>query len=150
MDIPAQIAQLPILSRPQLLELWQKVYREPAPQGLRREILIPFLAYRIQEVAYGGLTSTTRSELRRMARGLEKSSYSAAPTVRMKLRPGTRLIREWRGGRHEVIVTDTGYVYKGSPYISLSQIARTITGTQWSGPAFFGLKKKSLPTRPND
>jgi hypothetical protein len=148
LDVPTQIAKLPSLTRQQLLELWQEIHRKPAPQGLRREILIPFLAYRIQEVAYGGLKSTTRSELRCLARDLKKASGSNAPPPKMKLRPGTRLIREWRGNRHEVTVTEAGYTYKGGCYLSLSQIACKITGTQWSGPAFFGLKKKVAPSQP--
>ena len=145
-DIPAQIAELPTLSRQQLLDLWQKHYGKPAPAGIRRELLIPFLAYRIQENAYGGLKPSTRSELRRIARGLENSATTSARMIRRRLKAGTRIFREWRGETHEVIATDSGYEYRGKSYRSLSRIARLITGTQWSGPAFFGLRQStSLP-----
>jgi hypothetical protein len=140
-DIPAQITQLRSLSRQQLLELWQKLYQKSAPEGVRREILIPFLAYRIQENAYGGLKPSARSELRRIARELERSKDSSKLRVRQSAKTGTRIYREWRGETHEVIVTKTGYEYRGVACRSLSQIARKITGVQWSGPAFFRLNR---------
>ncbi len=127
------------LSRLQLLELWQKVYGRGAPEGLRRELLVPFLAYRIQENALGGLKPSTLSELRRIARDLEKPGGSTESTYRTKMKSGTRLIRQWRGEAHEVAATESGFEYRGSTYQSLSEIARKITGTRWSGPAFFKL-----------
>lgn len=136
-----QVAKLQVLSRSGLLYLWQKLYKEAAPQGIRREILVPFLAYRIQENAHGGLKSTARAELHRIAKALEKDRTSTDPPIRSRVKTGTRLFREWRGHTHEVFVTDSGYEYRGGSYKSLSEIARKITGTRWSGPAFFGLKK---------
>jgi hypothetical protein len=138
-DIPAQLAQLRSFSRTQLLDLWQKLYQKTAPQGIRREILIPFLAYRIQEKAYGGLKPSTRSELRRLARELEKSKDSPNLKVRSRAKTGSRIYREWRGETHEVTVTGAGYEYRGLAFRSLSQIACKITGVRWSGPAFFRL-----------
>lgn len=137
--VSTQIAKLPSFSRQQLLKLWQKLYQKPAPQRIRRELLIPFLAYRIQEVAYGGLKPSTRSELRRIARELEKSKDSPNFKPRSRAKPETRIYREWRGETHEVIATEAGYEYRGVACRSLSQIARKITGVQWSGPAFFRL-----------
>lgn len=127
------------MSRPQLLELWQKVYGRAAPEGLRREQLVPFLAYRIQENAHGGLKPSTLSELRRIAQGLEKPGGSTESKSRMKMKSGTRLIRQWRGETHEIGATESGFEYRGTTYRSLSEIARKITGTRWSGPAFFKL-----------
>jgi hypothetical protein len=135
-----QIAQLPQLSKEQLGELWQKLYRKPAPVGIRREILIPFLAYRIQEIAYGGLKPPARLELRRIARTLKRNPTSNELLIRPRIKPGTRLLRQWRNQTHEVFVTSSGYEHGGVSYPSLSQIARKITGTRWSGPAFFGLR----------
>jgi hypothetical protein len=113
---------------------------------MRREILIPFLAYKLQEIAYGGLKSSIRAELRRIARALERNSASSKLSARPKLKPGTRLFRRWCGEMHEVFVTERGYEHRGVGYRSLSEIARQITGTRWSGPAFFGLQKNnSLP-----
>jgi len=138
-NISGQIAKLHALSRQQLLDLWQKLYRRPAPPGIRRELMVPFLAYRMQEDAYGGLKPSTRSELRRIARDIEKHLGSTELKIRPRIRPGTRLVRQWRGETHEVTVAKLGYEYRGASYHSLSKIAREITGTRWSGPAFFGL-----------
>jgi len=112
-DIPEQIAQLRSLSRQELLDLWQKLYRRVAPQGIRRELLVPFLAYRIQENAYGGIKPATRYKLRRIARELEKSAASPELRIQRKIKPGTCLLRHWRGQEHEVLVTDSGYDYRG-------------------------------------
>ena len=143
-DIAEQIAQLRHLSRQELLDLWQKLYRRAAPQGIRRELMVPFLAYRIQENAYGGLKPATRCKLRRIARELEKSGASPEVRAPRKIKPGTCLLRHWRGEGHEVRVTGSGYEYKGASFPSLSHIARQITGTRWSGPAFFGLRNGKL------
>jgi hypothetical protein len=138
-DIAGQIPQLRGFSRQQLLEVWQKLYKKAAPFGIRREIMVPFLAYKIQENAYGGLKPATRAELRRVAQTLERSRASNALPARSKIRPGTRLLRRWREEMHEVFVTELGYEYRGATYRSLSELARKITDTRWSGPAFFGL-----------
>jgi len=108
--------------------------------------MVPFLAYKIQEKAYGGLKPSTRAELRRIARSLEKSQASNSYPPQPKIRSGTRILRKWRGETHEVLVTDAGYEYREANFQSLSQIARKITGTQWSGPAFFGLRN-AAPTQ---
>jgi len=127
----------------QLLEMWQKLYKKAAPQGIRREIMVPFMAYKIQENAYGGLKPAVRTELRRIAQALERKCASTAPPIRSKIRPGTRLLRRWRGEMHEVFVTELGYEYRGATYRSLSKIACKITDTRWSGPVFFGLNTTS-------
>ena len=106
--------------------------------------MVPFLAYRIQENAYGGLKPATRFKLRRIARELEKSGASPELRIQRKIKPGTCLLRHWRGEEHEVLVTDSGYEYRGASFSSLSPIARQITGTRWSGPAFFGLRNGNL------
>jgi hypothetical protein len=145
-DIAAQVAQLPTLSRQQLLEMWQKLYKRSAPSGIRRELMVPLLAYKIQENAYGGLKSSTRAQLRRITRDLENSAGSPKIKIQYKLKAGTRIFREWRGATHEVVVTEAGYEYCGSRYRSLSEIARKITGARWSGPAFFRLNGAQAQT----
>jgi hypothetical protein len=140
-SLSARIAGLRNLTRGELLDVWRELYGRPAPPGIRREIIVPFLAYRMQEQAYGGLKSSTRSELRRIARTLERTSSSGPMKIRLRIKPGTRLVREWRGASHQVTVTESGYEYRGLSYSSLSKIARNITGTRWSGPAFFGLNE---------
>jgi hypothetical protein len=142
-DVSQKLAELPKLSRQQLLDLWQKLYRRSAPVGLRRELLIPLLAYRIQENTYGGIKPSTRAELRRIARLLEPSRRPAKRPMRARINPGTRIVRTWRGTAHEIFVADSGFEYQGTTYNSLSEIARKITGTRWSGPAFFGLNKRA-------
>jgi len=142
-DFAGQIAQLGGFSRQQLLEMWQKLYKKVAPQGIRREIIVPFLAYKIQENAYGGLKRATRAELRRIARDFEKSTASTELRIRPRIKPGSRLLRRWHGEMHEVFVAESGYEYRGATYRSLSEIARKITDTRWSGPAFFGLNTTS-------
>lgn len=109
--------------------------------------MIPFLAYRIQENAFGGLKASTRAELRRIARGIGNTSSSGAQMRQPRIKPGTQIIRQWRGETHEVVVTESGYQYRQASYKSLSEIARNITGTRWSGPAFFGLKTSKQDQR---
>ena len=108
---------------------------------MRRETLIPILAYRIQEKAFGGLKESTARKLRELA----KENAVGETPVQTSLRPkaGTRYVREHDGKLHEVTVLDAGYEYEGSNYRSLTEIAKVITGSKWSGPAFFGLKRKA-------
>ena len=122
------------------MDLWKELYGKEAPPGIRRELMVPFLTYRLQEKAYGGLKPSIRAELRRIARNLEDSVASPKLRIHPKIKSGTHIFRKWRGETHEVFVTESGYEYKGSGFRSLSQIARKITGTRWSGPAFFGLR----------
>jgi hypothetical protein len=101
--------------------------------------MILILAYRLQEQAFGSLSSISRRRLRHLARAFEANlsgSISAIPAIK----PGTRLVRQWRDQVHLVNVEASGYEYQGAKYQSLSEIARLITGTRWSGPLFFGLK----------
>ena len=93
--IPGQIGQLQSLSRQKLLELWQKPYGKAAPLGIRREVMVPFVAYRMQENQFGGLKSSTRAELRRIARSLERGS-SGELLFRPRIKSGTRLYRRWQ------------------------------------------------------
>jgi hypothetical protein len=151
LEIPDQIAKLGLSSRSDLLALWERLYNKAAPPSIRREILVPFLAYRIQENAQGGLKPSALAELRRIAKSLERNGASKEPLSRARIKTGTRLFRQWRGHTHEVFVTESGYEYRGTGYRSLSEIARKITGTRWSGPAFFGLRKaSSVPGHRNE
>ena len=106
---------------------------------------MPILAYRMQEKEYGGLSHSARKRLREIAKSIasEKRPQQEIPSGSEK---GTRLLRSWHGEVHEVIVTDTGYVYRGSTFSSLSKIAREITGTQWSGPALLRNQEKGMTT----
>jgi hypothetical protein len=110
---------------------------------LRRDLMIPILAYRIQEKAFGPLKVGTRTRLRQLAEGFARDPELVLSS-RPALKTGTRLVREWRNEVHLVNVEANGYEYKGGRYKSLSQIARLITGTRWSGPLFFGIKGDRL------
>jgi hypothetical protein len=100
--------------------------------------MLPILAFRIQELSRGGLSAQTRGKLTETIGKLSTSSHRAP----RRFRPGTRIVREWKGKVHEVTITDDGFEYEGETFKSLSPIACRITGTHWSGPAFFGTKGK--------
>ena len=139
--IPARLAALRTTSTPDLKQQWRDLF-DSEPPPFNRRFLESRLAYRIQELAYGGLKPETVRRLEALGeqidgRGREKRKKSA-PNDRPIA--GTRLIREWQGVEHTVTVTQDGYDWQGRPYKSLSAIARAITGTRWNGWVFFGLK----------
>ena len=145
-EIQKRLAELPKLERSELLELWVENFGKKPATGTRRELLVPILAYRIQERAYGGLKPETLARLRKVALALEKNP-KAKIIDNSGLNHGTRVSRSWRGVIHEVTVSSGRFEYRGGTYKSLSEIARLITGTRWSGPKFFGLKKQSIDSR---
>ncbi len=119
---------------------WTKLFKlEPGP-WISRDVLIRGLAWKLQEVMFGGISKTAA---RRMAQlSAELIDHGAIkPAQANAFKPGTRLVREWQGRVHEVVITEGGFIWSGSTYSSLSQVARLITGTRWSGPRFFGLKE---------
>jgi hypothetical protein len=142
------IATLPALDRTELAALWLKAYGHPLPAHLRREVVIPCLAYRLQERAHGGLSEKCLRELKAIAaakpRGRRDRPALRVPSQRVRLKPGTRLLRTWRGTTHTVTVESEGFAWKGKRYRSLSVIASEITGAHWSGPAFFGLNRARI------
>ena len=136
------IAKLPKLRPGHVHALWRKIYRSEPPVGAKREFIARLLAYALQERAHGALPRSVGKQLAshvpQPAMGAP-SPPSSAPTI--DLRPGARIVRTWRGKTHEVSVLDRGYAYRGDHYRSLTEIAKVITGTHWSGPRFFGLKR---------
>jgi len=138
--LDAQLAALEVESLPQLRADWERLTGRPPPTELRRDLLMRALAYKLQERASGGLDRATRKRLAQIAASIERGQthgLASAP----RLRPGTALTRDWQGRAHTVLVLDQGFEYAGQTYRSLSEIARAITGTRWSGPAFFGLTR---------
>ncbi|MDP9146010.1 MAG: DUF2924 domain-containing protein [Actinomycetota bacterium] len=137
-SIAARLAALPQTSTPDLKALWHELYGKPAP-AFNRPYLTSRLAYRIQELAYGGLKPATRARLDALADGLDpKQARKRTPA---RLIAGTRLCRGWQGVEHIVTVLhDGGFDWQGRRYASLSAVARAITGTRWNGPLFFGLR----------
>jgi hypothetical protein len=104
------------------------------------------VAYRLQEQIVGGLRPELRKRLRSIA---EQARRGGEPmlTAAPRLKPGTKLLREWQGHVHEVLVGEDGFVWQRQHHRSLSQIARAITGTRWSGPVFFGLRPRTAASR---
>jgi hypothetical protein len=131
------------MSKIGLSRLWEELFNKPVPERIRKELMVRILAYRIQEQAFGGLNSKTRRRLDQIANAMGKNQNTAIAKM-ARSKPGTRLIRSWQGKTHTVAVEEFGYQYQGRQYRSLSEIARHITGTQWSGPLFFGLKSRKL------
>jgi hypothetical protein len=144
-SVIARLAALKLAPTTALKAKWRELFdTEPPPYN--RRFLESRLAYRIQELAYGGLKPETVKRLRALAEELDGGD----PVRRRqpaKDRPvsGTRLIREWRGVEHCVTVRDKDYEYQGRPFKSLSAVARAITGTRWNGLVFFGLKSQRAP-----
>lgn len=139
--IPARLAALKIVPMPDLKSQWRDLFAtEPPP--FNRRYLESRLAYRIQELAYGGLKPETILRLERLGEELDRGDRKKWGIRTDRDRPiaGTRLIREWQGTEQVVTVTPTGFEWQGRPYQSLSAIARAITGTRWNGWVFFGLK----------
>lgn len=124
--ISAKLAELPYLPTPQLRDPWQELFAKPAHPKLRRDLMIPILAYRIQEKAYGGLKLSTRKRLQKLAEELERDPKAQLQPNR-QIKTGTKLIRHWQGETHEVLVVDRGFDYRNKRYESLSEIARQIT-----------------------
>ncbi len=141
----AQLAALKTAPIGVLKQKWRDLY-ESEPPPYNRRFLEHRLAYRIQELAYGGLKPETLRRLRELAETLDGGKVDVRRRRADHDRPiaGTRLIREYQGIEHCVTVRDDGFEYQGRPYKSLSAIARAITGTQWNGRVFFGLKNQRV------
>ena len=138
----ARLAALKTTPTPALKATWRELF-ESEPPPYNRRFLESRLAYRIQELAYGGLKHETKARLLALGEQLDGGKL-ARRKLRADHRPiaGTRLIREWQGIEHTVIVRDEDFDYEGRPYRSLSAIARAISGTRWNGWVFFGLKSR--------
>lgn len=138
--ITSQILELRSHTVEALRQRWRDLFGiEPSVNS--RRALEDRLAYRIQELAFGGLSAQTKKRLEAIGNELDggKSDVRKVRSDRIPT-PGTRLVREWKGIEHTVTVMRDGFEYQGQPYRSLSPIAKRITGTSWSGFVFFGLK----------
>jgi hypothetical protein len=137
-SIAAQVAALPKTPTPELKQMWRTLY-DREPPGFSRSYLVSRLAYRIQELAYGGLKPATRARLDALAHALDPKAARKrvvnGPVV------GTRLVRAFQGREYTVTVLADGFEWEGRRYKSLSAVARAITGTRWNGLTFFGVKR---------
>ena len=142
-DIAKALARLSELTIFELRGEWRRLHRMPPPMRLSRDLLVRGITYKLQERAYGGLSTATARKLEQAgADPLSRGSAKPAPPI--SLRPGTRLVREWRGVTHMVLIHADGIEWRGQRYRSLSVVARKITGARWSGPRFFGLRQRQL------
>jgi Protein of unknown function (DUF2924) len=153
-----EIAALRGLDLTELRERWQKLYGRSAPPHLPGYLLFRVMAYKIQADALGDLERETVRFLDAVAVDWKKRKAAgvrlgkAPPPVppvpaRRSLKPGTILAREHNGELHRVVVMEDGFAWNGKTYGSLSEVARAITGTNWNGPRFFGLRDRSKATR---
>ena len=139
-----KLSKLGTAGRAELLAIWMATTGKP-PAALRtsRELLASALAWQLQERKFGGLSTATRRRLRVLARADERKKRSSQlVAASTNLRPGSVIVKQWRGAQHVVMVQGDGFQHRGRVYGSLSQVAREITGTRWNGPAFFGLRKR--------
>ena len=149
-DLAARLAALGQLTLTELRAEWRRLYRAHPPKRISRDLLELAVAWKLQEKTLGGPGAAIKRQIASLAQTMEtKGDLTKSRTV--MLRPGARLIREWHGETHDVLVLDDGFRWRGQHWRSLSVIAREITGTQWSGPRFFGLKvgKGAEPIRAN-
>ncbi len=146
-SIAKQINSLEDQSIEAIKVLWKDIFGTQAPP-YTKAYLIPRLAYRLQELHYGPCSDKLIAQLDYFSKRLEKGKSIVAHTRICKPLIGTKLIREYKGKFHEVIVVEKGFFYEGQTYKSLSVIARKITGGRWNGPLFFGLRQRSQHIQP--
>jgi Protein of unknown function (DUF2924) len=132
-NLAAEIESLQALNPGELDQRWQILFGSDRPNRVCGRLLIQALAYRLQEKAIGGLKPSTRCLLEHSAQNVSARS-PAVELPRARLKAGAVLIREWHGTTHQISVLETGFLFSGKRYRSLSEIARTITGARWSGP----------------
>ncbi len=137
-EISKQLESLRQQNRTALRALWQQLFGSSPSEELRKDVMVRVLAYKIQENACPRRSGTRRRFKQMLGENIQK-----AAGIPLRIKSGTRLTREWKGQMHNVIVAERGYEYQGQLYGSLSEIARLITGTRWSGPVFFGVKPSS-------
>jgi hypothetical protein len=141
-DELARLATMPIF---QLRVRYGQVFRTDPPKAFGPDLLRRSIAHRIQEKAYGGLSRSAQRLLDQMVK-----AYAAKPNGKIvlprRIKPGSVLVREWKGKSHRVMVLADGFAYDGGTYGNLSEIAVLITGTRWNGPRFFGLRTKTQDT----
>ena len=140
--IATKLEQLSELSLYELRLEWRRLYRMQPPARLSRDLLTRGIAYRLQEQALGGVP---KAVLRKLEKGQapKVGGTSRSGSAPLTIKPGTRLVREWRGVTHSVLVQGDHVEWNGERYRSLSEVARAITGARWSGPRFFGMSKRT-------
>ena len=147
--LATELAALNRMTPADLRVEWRRLYRAHPPKKLSRDLLELGVAWKLQERVLGGLSAITRRQLAELARTIESKS-DLAKARKVSLKPGARLVRAWGGETHEVLVVEDGFVWRGRTWGSLSAVAREMTGTQWSGPRFFGVGVTTASARLDD
>jgi hypothetical protein len=138
--LETEIGRLPSLSLFELRNRWQTLFGLPAPKSLRRTFLARAVAYQMQVEAYGGLSVATKRRLREIANAVRNGDANAIPGS-SRIKPGTQMIRQWQNTTQTVTALAEGFEWNGQTYKSLSAVANAITGANWNGFAFFGIKR---------
>lgn len=136
----SHLTELMTMPPAQLRSVWRDTFKSPAPD-IGPDLLRRGIANRLQQRIHGSLTGATKREIERLRKRVERTG-KAGHMHAISLKSGTRLVRSWKGKSYHVLVCDDGFEFDGRHYASLSHIAREITGAHWSGPRFFGLKKR--------
>ena len=142
--LASELDRLAAMDAASLRRRWRMVFGRASPEQLPRALLQRALAYRIQADVLGDLDRDTIRMLDRLAREGRDGAVIPLPELRAT-KPGALLVREWEGALHRVMVLEQGFAWNGQTYDSLSKVARAITGTNWNGPRFFGLRDRAGP-----
>jgi Protein of unknown function (DUF2924) len=138
-NLAQELARLSAATIFELRGEWWRLHRAPPPMRLSRDLLMRGITYKLQERRLGGRSKSILRKLEGLNLDSETNSAHKPPPISLKA--GTRLVREWRGVTHTVLVQAQGFEWMGRHYRSLTIIAQKITGAHWSGPRFFGLRK---------
>lgn len=152
-SVQAEVASLRGLTLDELKRRWRSMTGQKLPNSFPRFLLLRMVVYELQARVFGDLdkapieyldriADSLSSPAARSAKGLARAQMAVPPIERRPMKPGSLLVREWKGVIHRVTVLERGFAWNGEIYDSLSTIARTITGTDWSGPRFFGLRDR--------
>lgn len=140
LEVIKQITRLQGMSPQELKAVWDKFFDHP-PEISSRQHMLAKLAYKIQELAYGGVDGETKNKIRACAKEVVKGELKNKKSSKFSPMVGTRIIKEYRGKTHEVLVVTDGFAYEGTTFRSLSAIATKIAGTKWNGLKFFNVKE---------
>ena len=137
-QIEAEIERIRSMTIVELRALWRARFKSQPPEAFGPDLLRRSIAQKLREDAYGGLDRATARLLNQLMSQSAKNNGKIV--VPRRIKPGAVLVREWKGKSHRITVLKDGFAFEGRPYESLSEIARMITSTRWSGPKFFGLR----------
>jgi hypothetical protein len=151
-DVEAELERLGTMSIAAARIRYRELFRTDPPAAFGPDLLRRSIAQRVQEKAYGSLTRESRKLLNQLIRSMA-SGAAGRLEIPQRIKPGSELVRSWKGQTHKVTVLAKGFGYQGEVFASLSEVAHRITGTKWSGPKFFGLRAtkkevdKKVPVR---